>query len=137
MNSYTIKELSNMFHVRASALRYYEEIGLLTNVKRTEQNQRLYTEEHIARLNAVSCFKNTGLPISKMQDFFRYEAKLEENIDNIIELVTEQEKNLKEQMKKMQEELAHIEHKVRYYNGIKKAIDTNEVWPCWEDFSQP
>lgn len=137
MNSYTIKELSNMFHVRASTLRYYEEIGLLTNVKRTEQNQRLYTEEHIARLNAVSCFKNTGLPISKMQDFFRYEAKLEENIDNIIELVTEQEKNLKEHMKKMQEELAHIEHKVRYYNGIKKAIDTNEVWPCWEDFSQP
>lgn len=126
-----------MFHVRASTLRYYEEIGLLTNVKRTEQNQRLYTEEHIARLNAVSCFKNTGLPISKMQDFFRYEAKLEENIDNIIELVTEQEKNLKEHMKKMQEELAHIEHKVRYYNGIKKAIDTNEVWPCWEDFSQP
>lgn len=137
MNSYTIKELSNMFHVRASTLRYYEEIGLLTNVKRTEQNQRLYTEEHIARLNAVSCFKNTGLPISKMQDFFRYEAKLEENIDSIIELVTEQEKNLKEHMKKMQEELAHIEHKVRYYNGIKKAIDTNEVWPCWEDFSQP
>lgn len=137
MNSYTIKELSNMFHVRASTLRYYEEIGLLTNVKRTEQNQRLYTEEHIARLNAVSCFKNTGLPISKMQDFFRYEAKLEENIDNIIELVTEQEKNLKEHMKKMQEELAHIEHKVRYYNGIKKAIDTNEVWPCWDDFSQP
>lgn len=137
MNSYTIKELSNMFHVRASTLRYYEEIGLLTNVKRTEQNQRLYTEEHITRLNAVSCFKNTGLPISKMQDFFRYEAKLEENIDNIIELVTEQEKNLKEHMKKMQEELAHIEHKVRYYNGIKKAIDTNEVWPCWEDFSQP
>lgn len=126
-----------MFHVRASTLRYYEEIGLLTNVKRTEQNQRLYTEEHIARLNAVSCFKNTGLPISKMQDFFRYEAKLEENIDSIIELVTEQEKNLKEHMKKMQEELAHIEHKVRYYNGIKKAIDTNEVWPCWEDFSQP
>lgn len=137
MNTYTIKELSNMFHVQTSTLRYYEDIGLLTSVKRTEHNQRVYTDEHIARLNAISCFKNTGLPISKMQDFFRYEAELEENIDNIIELVTEHEKNIKEHIKKMQEELVNIEHKVRYYHGIKTAMDMKTAWPCWEDFSQP
>lgn len=135
MSTYTIKELSKLFDVQSSTLRYYEDIGLLTNVGRTDTNQRIYTDEHIARLNAISCFKNTGLPISKMQDFFKYEANLENNIDEIIDLVTEHEKNIKEQIKRMQDELAHIEQKVRYYNGIKKAIDDNTPWPLWDDYN--
>lgn len=136
MKTYSINQLSKLFNVQSSTLRYYEDMGLLVNVGRTETNQRIYTDEHIARLNAISCFKNTGLPISKMQDFFRYENDLEVNIDNIIELVTEHEKNINEQIKKMQKELAHIEHKVRYYNGIKDAIDKDEPWPCWEDYNK-
>lgn len=135
MKTYTINEISKLFDVQSSTLRYYEDIGLLENVGRTKTNQRIYTDKHIARLNAISCFKNTGLPISKMQDFFKYEANLEKNIDEIIELVSDHEKNINEQIKRMQKELAHIEHKVRYYNGIKYAIDKNEPWPCWEDYS--
>ncbi len=136
MKTYTINQLSKLFNVQSSTLRYYEDMGLLTNVGRTETNQRIYTDEHIARLNAITCFKNTGLPISKMQDFFRYEANLEDNIDEIIELVTDHEKNINEQIKKMQAELSHIEHKVRFYNGIKEAIVKKTQWPCWEDYNQ-
>lgn len=136
MKTYSINELSKLFNVPSSTLRYYEDMGLLVNVGRTQTNQRIYTDEHIARLNAISCFKNTGLPISKMQDFFRYEANLEENIEAIIELVSEHEKNITEQIKKMQAELSHIEHKVRYYNGIKNAIDEKKAWPRWEDYNQ-
>ncbi len=135
MNTYTIKEIANRFSIQSSTLRYYEDMKLLENVGRTDTNQRIYTDEHIARLNAITCFKNTGLPISKMQDFFRYESNLKENIDEIIELVTEHEKNINEQIKKMQRELEHIEHKVRYYNGIKKAIEENKCWPCWDEYS--
>ncbi len=135
MRTYTIKELSTMFSVPSSTLRYYEDMGLLENVERTDTNQRIYTDGHISRLNAINCFKNTGLPISKMQDFFRYEKDLSNNIEDIIKLVTEHEKNINEQIKKMQKELAHIEHKVRYYNGIKNAIESNSPWPCWDDFS--
>ena len=134
MKTYSINEISKLFDVQSSTLRYYEDMGLLENVGRTKTNQRIYTDEHISRLNAISCFKNTGLPISKMQDFFRYEKDLSNNIEDIIQLVTEHEKNINEQIKRMQNELAHIEHKVRYYNGIKQAIETNKPWPCWEDY---
>lgn len=133
MKTYTIKELSSICDLTSSTLRYYEDIGLLVHVHRTENNQRLYTDEHINRLNAIRCFKNTGLPLSKIQDFFQFESNLEENIDSIIALVTEHEKNIREQIGRMQHELLHIQHKVRYYNGIKQAIVSNSEWPCWED----
>lgn len=135
MKEYTIKEMSTLFNVPSSTLRYYEDIGLLVNVNRTNNNQRIYTEEHINRLNAIDCFKNTGLPITKMLDFFKYENNLAENIDNIIALVTEHEKSINEQLQKMQQSLLHIQQKVRYYNGIKEAINADSSWPCWDDYS--
>ena len=50
MAAYTIKQVSQMFGLPASTLRYYEEIGLLPVVEKTKAKQRIYTEEHINRL---------------------------------------------------------------------------------------
>lgn len=133
MKTYTIKEISELFSIPASALRYYEDIGLLENIERTKAGQRIYTDAHIARLNAINCFKNTGLPISKMQDFFKYEKDIALNIDNIIALVTEHEDNTRRQLEKMQNDLLHIQHKVRFYAGIKKAIEEGTKWPEWDE----
>lgn len=136
MNTYTIQEISKRFQLPPSTLRYYEDMGLLTNVERTSNNQRIYTDEHVNRLSAIACFKNTGLPISKMQDFFHYEENISEHIDDIIALVSEHEVYIQTQIEKMQHDLLHIQQKVRFYNGIRKAIESGESWPCWEDYSR-
>ena len=133
MKTYTIKEISQLYNMPASTLRYYEDIGLLTNVERTKSNQRIYTNEHIRKLDGINCFKNTGLPISKIQEFYLYENDIPTNIDKIIDIVTMHEKHTTEQIAKMQSDLLHIQHKVRYYQGIKNAISKEENWPHWSD----
>ena len=40
MDTYTIKEVSEMFHLPSSTLRYYEDLGILTNVERSKSGQR-------------------------------------------------------------------------------------------------
>lgn len=136
MQTYSIKEISKRFHLSASTLRYYEDIGLLKNVGRTPNNQRIYTDEHISRLCGITCFKNTGLPISKMLDFFYYEENITDHIDDIIALVSEHETYIHEEIQKMQKDLLHIQQKVRFYNGIKDAINSKKEWPCWSDYSR-
>ena len=42
MDTYTIKEVSEMFHLPSSTLRYYEDLGILTNVRRSKSGQRVY-----------------------------------------------------------------------------------------------
>lgn len=64
-----------MFGLPASTLRYYEEIGLLPAVEKTKANQRIYTEEHIGRLGAIRCFKETGMSMAKLLEFFTYEEE--------------------------------------------------------------
>ena len=122
---YTIQQLANMFHIPPSTLRYYEEIGLLENVARNTQNQRVYDEHHIARLNGIQCFKRTGMPISKIQAFYKYEGNLDQNIDNILNLVKEHESDIKEKIKNLEIGLTHIQQKVRYYGAIKQAIEND------------
>lgn len=133
MNTYTIQQICTMFEIPASTLRYYEEIGLLPNVQRTKNNQRIYSDEHIARLNAINCFKRTGLPINKMLEFFEYEKNLPEHINDIIRLVSDHEKYITEEIEKLQHDLIHIKHKVRFYNKIKEAYENNTPLPCFDE----
>ena len=44
MDTYTIKEVSEMFHLPSSTLRYYEDLGILTNVGRSKSGQRVYIQ---------------------------------------------------------------------------------------------
>lgn len=134
MKTYNIREIGQIFDVPSSTLRYYEELGILPEVKRDEHKQRVYTDEHIDRLQAITCFKRTGLPMSKIHDFFEYAENLRDNIDKVVDMMENHEKYIVDQMEKMQQDLDHIRQKVRFYNGIKKAIEKDEPRPCFDDF---
>lgn len=134
MKTYNIREIGQIFDVPSSTLRYYEELGILPEVKRDEHKQRVYTDEHIDRLQAITCFKRTGLPMSKIHDFFEYAENLRDNIDKVVDMMENHEKYIVDQMEKMQQDLDHIRQKVRFYDGIKKAIEKDEPWPCFDDF---
>lgn len=134
MKTYNIREIGQIFDVPSSTLRYYEELGILPEVKRDEHKQRVYTDEHIDRLQAITCFKRTGLPMSKIHDFFEYAENLRDNIDKVVDMMENHEKYIVDQMEKMQQDLDHIRQKVRFYNGIKRAIEKDEPWPCFDDF---
>ena len=136
MAEYTIRELAIRYDIPTSTLRYYEDLGLLKNVTHNEKNQRVYNDGHIATLDAIQCFKQTGLPLGKMKEFFEYAENLREHIDEVVDMMVEHEANIKKQMQELQDGLDHIQHKVRFYSGIKKAIDDKTPWPHWEDFAE-
>lgn len=134
MNTYTIKEVSQMFSLPASTLRYYEDIGILTNICRTSNGQRIYKECHINRLKTICCFKGTGMSISKLQAFFSYEEKGLKNIDNIISLLSDQKNDVETQIKQLQSDLEHVKRKLNYYGDIKTSIELKEELPCWDNY---
>ncbi len=132
MNTYSIKEVSERTGLTHPTLRYYEDIGLLTNVEH-RGNKRIYTDEHLRRIDGILCFKNTDLPINKMLEFYKYEENLEDNIADIITLMETHERNIQEQIDTLQHHLTHIRQKVFYYNTVKKALDDHQPIPKWSD----
>lgn len=134
MKTYTIQEITTLFSLSSSTLRYYEQAGLLPKVERNSKKQRIYTQEHICRIQSILCFKRTGLPISKMLKFFSYESNLENNIDNIIQLLSDHEVMLKIKIEEIQKDLLHIHQKIEYYHQVKQSFEEHIEPPCFHNF---
>lgn len=63
----TIGELSHRTGVAASALRFYEQRGLISAV-RTTGNQRRYARHMLRRVSLISVAKRLGIPLADVQE---------------------------------------------------------------------
>ena len=133
MKNYTIREISEMFELPSSTLRYDESEGLLPEVPKSSSGQRIYSDEHVERLKCINCFKRTGMTIPQLRKFFIYEADEAAHIDKIISLLKDQEQIVNEKLIQLQKDSAHVHHKVEYYSEIKHALENNLPLPVWVD----
>lgn len=65
----TVGEMSDRTGVTASALRFYEQLGLIAAV-RTPGNQRRYARHMIRRVSLISVSKRLGIPLVDVQHAF-------------------------------------------------------------------
>lgn len=131
---YTISEVSKMFDLPVSTLRYYEDEGILTNVGRTSTNQRIYYEMHINRLRSICCFKRTGMSIAQLKDFFNFEMDENNSIDDMIALLECQKKSVEDKLKELNADYEHVQKKISFYTDVKKAIENDQPKPNWHDY---
>lgn len=134
MHQFTIGEISEMFKLPPSTLRYYEEIGILTNIARSASGQRIFTDSHINRLRTICCFKNTGMTIAQLKTFFSYEDEESEHIGDILSLLNEQKESIIGQINQLQDDYAHVLRKLYYYGDIKKSLNNNQPLPKWKNY---
>lgn len=65
----SIGDVSARTGVAVSALRYYEELGLIASA-RTAGNQRRYARHVLRRVSLIAVAKNLGIPLTDVQDAF-------------------------------------------------------------------
>ena len=69
MQSLSISQVSRQFGVRASALRYYEQIGILAPVNRVS-GQRRYDVASLRRLAVVQRARDAGFALEDIRELF-------------------------------------------------------------------
>lgn len=68
MSTYTIGEAAERSGFSASALRYYEAIGLVPPSTRTEAGYRLYDDDSLVRLGFIARAKHLGCSLDEITD---------------------------------------------------------------------
>lgn len=68
MGTYTIGETARRSGFSASALRYYEGVGLVTPTERTAAGYRLYDDRALARLAFIARAKQLGCSLEDIAD---------------------------------------------------------------------
>lgn len=65
---YTIGQMAKAGHCKVQTIRYYEEIGLLPHPKRSEGNQRIYTQTQWDRLGFIRHSRELGFSLERIRE---------------------------------------------------------------------
>lgn len=66
---YTIGQVSAMFNLPVSTLRYYDKEGFFPNLER-KGNIRYFSDNELEALRVIECLKKSGLEIKDIKQFF-------------------------------------------------------------------
>lgn len=120
---YTIGQISEMFDLPISTLRYYDKEGLFPDMERTS-GIRKFSEKEIEALHVIECLKKSGMEIKDIKQFMAWCAKGPSTYPQRKELFETQKKALEKQLEELEKNMAMIQFKCWYY---EQAIqDGNE-----------
>lgn len=125
--SYSIKEVAEMMNVSTATLRYYDDVGLLPNIKRVN-GRRVFEEDDFKWLKLLSCMKEINMPIKKIHEYVLLAQEGDSTLQARFDMVMQQKKNIENQISELQECLKVFEFKEEYYKkaiaaGTEKAVE--------------
>ena len=123
----TIKEVSEKYDITQDTLRYYERVGMIPKVTRTEGGIRNYTEEDLKWVELAICMRSAGLPVEVMIEYVKLFQAGDATIPARLELLLEQRRALLEQRNQIDETLNRLNYKISRY---EIAVKTGKL--TWE-----
>jgi DNA-binding transcriptional MerR regulator len=118
---WTIKQVSEITSLSVHTLRYYEKIGLLTDVDRDQNGYRLYSESEIAWIHFLIRLRATGMPVAEMKKFSDLRSQGDSTIRMRRELLESHQQNVADQIKYLQEHLCKIDEKIDFYKELEEG----------------
>ena len=122
-NMYTIGQVSEMFDLPVSTLRYYDKEGLFPELNRTS-GIRQFSENEIEALRVIECLKKTGLQIKDIKQFMSWCMEGSSTYTKRKELFENQKKQVEAEITKLNKTLDMLNFKCWYYSEAIK--DGNE-----------
>lgn len=90
---YTSGKAAEVVGLSTYTLRYYEDIGLLAEVKRNAKGIRVYKDSDIFWIDLIKCLKNTGMNIDEIQYIVELSLKGEDTIPERKEILKNHKAN--------------------------------------------
>ncbi len=118
-----IAEVSERYGLSTDTLRYYERIGLLQPVNRSESGIRDYNEIDIKRVEFVKCMRSAGLPVEVLIEYVGLVQQGDSTIEARKIILIEQRKQLAARMAEMQKTMDLLDYKIKAY---EKAVLSKE-----------
>ena len=114
----TIAEVSKKVNLSADTLRYYERIGLIPEVNRTESGIRNYTEEDLGWIEFSKCMRNAGKSIQALIEYIKLYKKGDVTLEARKQLLISQKDVIKERLEEIQNTFDRINYKIKNYEKL-------------------
>lgn len=126
----TISEVSRKYNLTQDTLRYYERIGLISNIPRTSNGIRDYDEKSCKTIEFVKCMRDAGVEIEILIQYMKLIQKGKNTVESRKTLLKEQREKLLQKQKNINETLEKLDYKIKLYDEIssgKRKDFTEEI----------
>ena len=121
---YSIGEVSRMFNIPVSSLRYYDKVGLFPFIKKTDASIRQFSDQDLNTLRLIEYLKKAGMQLKDIKVFMDWCLEGDSTLEKRLNVFIEQEKNIRHKIDELKNILDLIEFKKWYYEEAVK--DGNE-----------
>ena len=119
MRTYGIGEISKMFGLPVSTLRYYDKEGLFPELHRYG-DRRLFTEREIEALQVIKCLKASGLEIKDIKQFMQLCTEGPSTYAQRKQIFEDRRKAVEEELERLRKTLDLLKYKCWYYETAQK-----------------
>ena len=116
---YTIGQVSEMFHLPISTLRYYDKEGLFPSMQR-QSGIRQFGETEVEALRVIECLKTSGLEIKDIKKFMEWCVEGPSTYAQRKELFETRKAAVEAEMLQLQKTLDMLKFKCWYYETAIK-----------------
>ena len=120
---YTIGQVSTMFQLPVSTLRYYDKEGLFPDIKRSS-GIRKFSEKELEALQVIECLKKSGMEIKDIKKFMEWCSEGSRTYPQRLELFLNQKEVVEAEIRRLEKVLDMLRFKCWYYEQALK--DGNE-----------
>ena len=89
---YTIGQVSKMFDLSISTLRYYDKEGLLPFLERSNSGIRMFSDKDYEWLKIIECLKKSGLSIKEIRSYIDMTKRGDDSLEERLQLFEERKK---------------------------------------------
>lgn len=113
-----IAEVSKRYDISADTLRYYERVGLLCHVPRTDSGIREYNEMNCSTIEFLKCMRAAGVSIEALIEYMDLFDEGEDTAPARKALLEEQRDLVRARIADLQAGLDRLNYKIANYETI-------------------
>lgn len=115
MSDYSIQQVAQQTGVAISALRYYDDEGLLPDLKRLPNGHRRFSNDDVAMVEFIVCLRETGMPIRDLQHYVQL-AQQRGTGEQRCQLLEAHRDSVLAKMASLEKQLEKIQSKIELYH---------------------
>lgn len=114
----TIAEVCKKYDLTQDTVRYYERIGLIPTIPRTESGIRNFDEESCRWIEFIKCMRNAGMEIEILLEYVDLFKQGKSTVQARRRLLEEQREKLVDKKEKIIATIERLDYKLELYDEI-------------------
>lgn len=115
---YTMKQVCEETNMTYQTLKYYCNEGLVPNVKRDNNNHRIFDDHDLKWIKDLICLKKCGMSIQEMKTYLDLCLQGETTIPQRKEMLEKKQEALRLSIQDLERSIDYIDWKQNFYNDI-------------------